>query len=178
VNERELWGIFFEQIYAVGIWSIHSMGYISFEEVDNQEPFLFIGLPSVSLLNMVLRGSLNSPESVHELRLIDGRSIKEESCPPSYRIMFRILTKSKQDISQLSPKIQPEEIDWVREWLLYSSSDKPLKNGDRGISVERQKILRRLFSALVEVSTQLTQQSFYKENFLAVLEKLVSGVPS
>jgi hypothetical protein len=47
--------------------------------------------------------------------------------------------------------------------------------GDRGISIDRQQTLNRLFSSVVSISTQLTQQKYYKENFFHVLENISLG---
>lgn len=128
VLERELWGIFFDQMYYVGIWAIHDVSYITVDEVELQEPYLYIGLPSVSLLNMILRSRYDSsPATLSYLRLIDGRVVSETTCPESYRVMFQILLQTKQEMCRLEPAIQLEEMDWLRETFLYSGSDKSLQ---------------------------------------------------
>jgi hypothetical protein len=44
--------------------------------------------------------------------------------------------------------------------------------GDRGLSLERQQLLLRLFSTVGGIASQLTQQQYYKDNFSHVLENL------
>jgi hypothetical protein len=221
-DERELWGIFFDQMYYIGIWGINPVGaptaeaggaasagmafqYLTIDEIESQEPFLYIGLPAVSLLNMILRSRYDtSPNSMPSLRLIDGRVVSEKTCPESYRPMFQILLQTKQAMCQLELPIQEQEIAWLRETLLYAGSERSLKGpslvtrslltlplsaplspsshlflllegGDCGIPVERQETLNRLFSSVVSISTQLTQQKYFKENFFHVLENISLG---
>jgi hypothetical protein len=136
IAETELWGIFFDQIYYVGLWAAHShdqqgqaRAYITRDEIELQEPYLYIGLPAVSLLNMILRSRYDFSHefALTSLRLIDGRLVTAETCPASYQKMFRLLIETKREMLRLEPPLRVEEMDWLREAMLYAAAEKELQ---------------------------------------------------
>lgn len=121
IDERELWGIFFEQVYLAGRWALDER-VIGMDDVEGQDAFLFIGLPSVSLCNVVLR-SLKAAEGT--LILVDGRSVCASSCPSSFVDMFSKLLQTVSSLRNLS-SLDEGEIRWVRQFLLVAGSDKEI----------------------------------------------------
>jgi hypothetical protein len=141
IPESELWGIFFDQIYYVGLWAAHSpsfspsphqqrkqssSSYITVDDIELQEPYLYIGLPAVSLLNMIFRSRYDFSHefAINSLRLIDGRIVTTETCPESYQRMFQLLIETKREMLRLEPSLCVEEMDWLRETMLYAAAEK------------------------------------------------------
>ena len=118
VEERELWGVFFEQVYMAGVWALEESS-ITPDDVDSQEAFLFIGLPALSLGNVVFR-SVDIGGDI--LLLVDGRCMDGSTCPSSFIQMFSMLIKTKQSLVELSP-VTPSEAVWVRKFLLAAGAD-------------------------------------------------------
>ena len=192
IPERELWGVFFGQVYEAGVWALQA-GLLSPDEVQEQEAFLFIGLPAVSLCNAVLR-SVGAGEK-DTLVLVDGRRIAQAVCPPSFEAMLGALLATCETLHGLPP-LSPLEMDWLRAFLLVAGSDRVIPGvclncalvafthcfltvcaGEEGLPEERKSLLRGAFSQLVGVSTSVTQLDFFKSNFLSVLEHLESWSP-
>jgi hypothetical protein len=121
IEERELWGIFFEQVYLAGRWALDAAA-ITSDDVESQEAFLFIGLPSVSLCNVVLR-SVGAAEGT--LVLVDGRAVSMASCPGSFVGMFSKLLRTIASLRDLPP-LTEAETRWVREFLLVAGSDREI----------------------------------------------------
>ncbi len=129
-EERELWGVFFQQIYLAGAWALREE-IITQDDVEGQEAFLFIGLPAVSLCNVVLRSiaanstldsnSNGSQSSSMSLVLVDGRRVYEDTCPDGFKGMFALLFKTILALTDLPP-LSEVEMRWVREFILVAGS--------------------------------------------------------
>jgi hypothetical protein len=117
VTENEMWGVYFQQIYQTGVWCCYDVGYITKDDFEFQEPFLFIGLSSVALFNTIMR-SLTHPTGIV---FIDHRVIIRDTCPENFLPLFEMLMATKDSINQLPP-ITSNEITWIKKFLLYSGS--------------------------------------------------------
>jgi hypothetical protein len=139
-----------------------------------QEPFLFIGLPACALFMTIFR-SFNDPDGIF---LMDTRRVVLETCPESFKEMFEMLIVTKSSLMELEMQgeethLQRKDIMWMPQFLLYSSSNQEItmSEGDSP-SPERQTQFRHALSHLVGVCIQLTQQPYFKENFMNVLEEI------
>jgi hypothetical protein len=119
MNENEMWGVFFEQVYAAGIWGLHYGHLITLDDIEIQEPFIYIGLPSISLFNLVTRAR----DDTEALTMIDGRRVSTETCPPTYKELFQMLLATKSSLQRLDPAMSEVEVRWVKQVLLYAGSD-------------------------------------------------------
>ena len=206
VDETEVWGLFFEDICSLGVslcqHTFHLTGmesysnrdstslkeakeenaWISLDDIDLQEPFLFIGLPACALFMTIFRSFTDSDGIV----LMDASRIVTDTCPDTFKEMFDMLMVTKSSLMDIELKgdedsqLQQNDFLWMQQFLLYSSSDQEItitpESG--GPSLERQTQFRHALSHLVGVCIQLTQQTYFKENFLSVLEEISNRITS
>lgn len=196
IDELEVWGLFFDDICTVGVRMCQNSfqkvdvardqekeekeeeeeAWISVDDVELQEPFLFIGLPACALFMTIFR-SFADPKGII---LMDTRRVVKETCPGTFKEMFEMLMETKRSLMELDAhggdsQLQHRDILWMQQFLLLSSSSQEITLSDCP-SQERQTNLRHALSHLVGVSMQLTQQPFFKENFMNVLEEIARRV--
>ena len=164
IPENEMWGVFFEQVYYTGLFA-HQHQLITVDDLEACEPFLFIGLPSLTLLNLIVR-SVQDPTG---LVFIDLRRIEKHTCPANFLQMFDMLIETKRGLQALMP-LQEPEMQWIQKVLLFAGADRPITADT--VDPHRQDEMRRVFSFLAGVASQLTQQAAYKENFMAALTRV------
>ena len=122
IPEREIWGVFFEQTLHAAVRAYHAQQFITRDELEMQEPFLFIGIPAVALMETVIR-SLRDPEG---LVFVDGRRVNAETCPEGFRQLFELLVETKSRLNAVRA-LEEHETVWVRQVMLFSGSDKPIQ---------------------------------------------------
>jgi hypothetical protein len=169
-SEAELWGLFFQKCYDAAVAGC-ARGEITLEDVMDAEPFLMIGLPSVALFEAVMR---TADAHCTGLLLSGGRALQPSDVPPSFAELFGVLMQTAKQVSECNPALNDAERTFVRAFLLVSSADKAVSGNE--IEETRQVALRRIFSHLVSVSTQVTRLGFYKQNFADVLESATLAV--
>jgi hypothetical protein len=121
VPENEVWGVFFQRIYQAGLWARYTANFIPHEDLEGQEPYLFIGLPALTLYFAIMR-SIDDPDGIV---FFDGRRMITETCPDNFKMLFNMLVSSKLSLRSLMPLSEVEQ-SWTQQFLLYSSSDKPI----------------------------------------------------
>jgi hypothetical protein len=156
------------------------------EEIEDFEPFLFIGLPAVTLFHLVMRSM-----QVDGLLLENGMHVVESNCPSNFLAMYSLLMETKLELTNHGVvSLNENDSLWVRKFLLYAGCDTASRNTNTGsparmhapyichcknvfkyvtplfldttLVVSRQDELRRSFSFLNAVATQVTQQKHYK----------------
>jgi len=167
IDEREIWGIFFVQVHDAGLWACDT-NLVPIDDIEAFEPYLFIGLPALALFNTVAR-SLVDPAG---LVLKDTRRVLDSNCPPNFRQLFELLLTTKGLLNEITP-LDANDKSWIRQLLIFSDSDRIIPSG---ITEDRRVELCRALSHLVSVCSQLTQQPYFKENFLDVLNHIKSSV--
>lgn len=184
VDEIEAWGLFFHEVKHLGITFCvgdESGGigkWITQDDIDMQEPFLFIGLPACALFGSIFR----SFKDGNGILLLDGRRIVLANCPTNFKQMFELLMQTKKSLLEVLKEesgvvFDQQDILWMQQFLLYSSSSHEISLSNVP-SDERQNQLRNALSHLVGVCIQLTQQPYFKENFLQVLDSISSHIDS
>lgn len=202
-DEIEVWGMFFDSVCAMGVRLCRGLDaqsttdqvdehmnegqkeevkelWITADDVDMQEPYLFIGLPACTLFMAIFR-SFNDTDGIV---LGDSRRIVLQNCPNGFKEMFEMLIVTKNSLLELDSKgigdvLTGKDILWMQQFLLYSSSDREMTITEADSpSEERQTVLRQALSHLVGVCIQLTQQPYFKENFMNVLEEIAHQVTS
>lgn len=123
IPETEIWGVFFEQTWQAGIRAYRTHNFVTTEDLEMQEPYLFIGIPAVALMEMVLR-SVGDPEG---LIFIDGRRVTHETCVENFLLMFQLLMETKNKLRSIETLSTNEKL-WLHQLLLYSSADKPIES--------------------------------------------------
>lgn len=156
---NEVWTSFFLQCEECGKAALAS-GLISFEDVAAQEPYLFLGLPGLCILECVLR-SLPPKASPNALVLADGREISPDSVPVGDGApeLFAALLHAKHAV--VEAKLDGDRVNRLRIAVLRAE-------GDEGGEVE----VSRLASVFQQIATDISQLPFYRMQFLSVLEEL------
>jgi hypothetical protein len=153
-------------LVLTSIWA-HNRRFITLEEIEDFEPFLFIGLPAVTLFHLIMRSM-----RVEGLLLESGIQVVESNCPSNFLAMYGLLMETKVQLKNLGEEsLSDHESLWVQKFLLYAGCDTASRNTniDTTLVVSRQDQLRRSFSFLNAVATQVTQQKHYKSNFSDIL---------
>lgn len=164
LTEREIWGVFFEQTYEAGMWA-RRRHFISEEDLAEQAAYLFIGIPALALCDFVCR-SLDDPDG---LVLIDGRRVVLATCPTNFRHLYGLLSETKESLRAM-PAMTDNERVWIQQILLFAGSPKEIRADF--IPDTRKDDLRRAFSHISAVATELTQMAMYKVNFISVLDAI------
>ena len=190
IDESEVWGLFFEEIYNVGVSYLGNSvaqhekkgaphdAWISPDDIDFQEPYLFFGLPACAMAMSIFR-SLSDNDGIV---LSNSKRVVREICPESYSSIFEILMLTKSNFQNLALdgvniRLTYNDVLWMQQFLLYSSSDKELTL-DNCPSEAKQTCFRKLLSDLVGLSMDITQAPYFKENFLNVIEDIQSSIAS
>ena len=182
LTEREIWGVFFEQAYEAGVWA-RRRHFISEEDLAEQAAYLFIGIPALALCDFVCR-SLDDPDG---LVLIDGRRVVLATCPSNFRHLYGLLSETKESLRAM-PVLTDNERVWIQQILLFAGCPKEIRGNFFDFCVNRLSFrliiffeadfipdtrkddLRRAFSHISAVATELTQMAMYKVNFISVLD--------
>jgi len=137
-------------------------GLISEDDVASQEPYLFLGLPGLCILECVLRSSHPSM-SPTALLLSDGREVKANDLPEEDGVpeLFAAMLYAKRVISEAN-------LDHCRQTRLRCAVLRA--EGDEAGDVE----LARIASVFQRIATDISQLPFFRRNFLNVLEAMSS----
>jgi hypothetical protein len=187
ISEAEIWGLFFNDVCRLGVSLCQGVPpqlvekggteiedgtpWIDQEEVEVQEPYLFIGLPACALFNKIFL-SFRDKDAVI---LSDGRRIVAENCPSTFKALFEMLLLTKSMLNDLVQQngdhLEPRDVLWMQQFLLYSSSPREIFLSDIPSAEQRQQY-RQALSHLVGVSIELTQLPHFKDNFMTVLDDI------
>lgn len=157
----DIWRAFFQQCVVCGSNALQQK-LITKEDVIDQEPYLFIGLSGLCLLECVFRSiSLRAPSDA--VLFADGRLVSRDSIPSEDGALqlFSALLALKGRISQTS--LTNERCDRLRYLVLHAEGD---AKGDAELT--------QVGSLLQEISTDISQLPFYRAHFLEVVNKLAS----
>eukprot|EP00930_Biecheleria_cincta_P034006 TRINITY_DN23539_c0_g1_i1.p1 TRINITY_DN23539_c0_g1~~TRINITY_DN23539_c0_g1_i1.p1 ORF type:complete len:257 (+),score=26.35 TRINITY_DN23539_c0_g1_i1:123-893(+) len=155
----DIWQTFFQQCVVCGLSALQK-DLLAKEDVIAQEPYLFIGLPGLCLLECVLRSiSLRAPSD--SVLFADGRLLRRETIPNEEGApqLFSALLALRERMSQAS--LTDERCDRLRHLVVHAEGD---ANGDAALT--------QLGSLLQGLSTDISQLPFFRAHFLEVLDKL------
>lgn len=166
-----IWTSFFNRAFEVGEVAV-SAGLIAPEDVEDQEVYLFLGLPALTLLEAVLR---SLPDPGPSISMSDGLVVTPETCPPEFKPLFSALSRVKTEL--LTGELSSTEQRALRAVVLYAGdADKP--DPLEGIAPERSVLINRVSATVQGVATAVSQLSFFKASFNNVLVLLSASVSS
>lgn len=157
----EVWMLFFIQCEECGSGAL-AKGLISDDDVASQEPYLFLGLPGLCMLECILRSS--GPNiSPTALLLTDGREILASDVPTEDGApeLFAAMLYAKRVISEAN--LDQGRLKRLKRAVLRAEGDEA---GDAELA--------RIASIFQRIATDISQLSFFRRNFLNVLEALSS----
>lgn len=140
-------------------------GLLTAEDIADQEAFLYIGLPALTLLEGVFR----SLPLQGKMAMAAGIIVDDATCPPEFLSLYHALREVKAAL--LSAGLSPQEEQALRAVVLYSSdADKP--NPLERVPADRCAVLNRLAASVQSVSISVTQLPFFKGRFNDILALL------
>lgn len=160
LDMERAWSSFFNRCYEMGDHVLY-IGMLSLEEVEEEAPFLYLGLPGITLLECVIR-SLN----VEGMQLAVGDIVTAKNCPSEYMDLLLAGEKLKS-MWRERPLSKAEKYTLQCVTLFAGSKDVP--------SVEDANLqthINRMSAILQSLSIQISQLPFYKKQFNSILSLL------
>eukprot|EP00656_Telonema_subtile_P012050 TRINITY_DN16041_c0_g1_i1.p1 TRINITY_DN16041_c0_g1~~TRINITY_DN16041_c0_g1_i1.p1 ORF type:complete len:251 (+),score=63.67 TRINITY_DN16041_c0_g1_i1:188-940(+) len=163
VTMTDLWGSFFKQSELVCLESLRAL-MLDVDDVEGLEPFLFLGLAALTLLEVVLRS-----RGGNGLQLACGIAVTAHTVPEEVAELYSALAQCK--VMAEEHALGPEDEEFLRYAVLFAEAEESEVQEPSGVSEERKTLLRRsVVGAIRSVATQVTQLPFYKSNYLDVLQ--------
>lgn len=160
VDMERVWTSFFNRCYEMGDHVLH-IGMLSRDEVEEEAPFLYLGLPGITLLECVLRSL-----KVEGMQLAVGDVVTTANCPPEYLGLLQAGEKLKSMWLE-RPLSKSEKYTLQCVTLFAGSKDlPPIENA------ELQTQINRMAAILQSLSIQISQLPFYKKQFNSILSLL------
>ena len=170
LEDAAIWDSFFVIAYELSMRCLY-LGVLMVDDFTELEPFLFIGLPSLVLVEAVHR-SMD-----HEgIVLATGIVVTAENCPDEVRDMFHAIARFKKLFSEL--ELNSFELSWLKLTLLFATSSEkapPVEIGKR-VSADRMERVNAIRSEVIGVSILLTQMLIFKDKFGKIISRVIQEV--
>ncbi len=147
-------------------------GAITGEDIQDQEAYLYLGLPALTLLDGVMR-SLPLPGD--EMVMADGAVITHASCPQEFMPMYQALLDIK--LAVIKDGVSDDELSALRLHVLHAGHEGSTQTPLKDVSTDRVTVLNRITAAVHSVATSVSQQPFFKSCFNTLLSLLAAQVP-
>jgi hypothetical protein len=141
------------------------IGMLSMDEVEEEAPFLYLGLPGITLLECVLRSL-----SVDGMQLAVGDVVTAANCPPEHMGLLQAGQKLKEMWLE-RPLSKTEKYTLQCVTLFAGSKDLPPLEDEK-----LQTHINRMSSILQSLSIQISQLPFYKKQFNSILSLLSTRI--
>ena len=167
LEETVIWDSFFVIAYELSMRCL-SLGVLVVDDFTELEPFLFIGLPSLVLVEAVHRSM-----DCEGIVLATGTVVTAENCPDEVMNMFHAIARFKKMFSEL--ELNSFELSWLKLNLLFAtSSDKtPPVEITKRVSPDRMERINAIRSEVVGVSILLTQMLTFKNKIGKVISRVL-----
>lgn len=164
-----VWRLVFLQVTNCGREAL-AAGSISGDELEAQEPFLFVGLPGLCMLEAVLRSERCPPEA---LQLVTGQLLTARNLPdgPAVPQLFAAMLRARQDLEAL--RLRPEEVQFARQTVLRAGADTASNLPQEPQGARRGQIMR-LVSLFQGIATDISQLPFFRTNIQQAMENALS----
>lgn len=154
-----IWSSFFNRCFEVTEQEM-KQGNVSNQDIVDMESYLFIGLPSITVLDGLIR-SLALTQGIQFAR---GFVLKEETCSPEHLQMYQGLEKIKLKLKDAD--LSQPDIEELKRVTLCSEDYRANESHPKF-----QQIV--VISSLVRgIGITISQMGFYKEKFTNVMEAL------
>jgi hypothetical protein len=163
-----MWDSFFNRAYEIAEVCLAS-GMITAEDVEDQEAYLFLGLPALTLFDGVMR---SLPLPGEEMVMEDGSLITHSTCPGEFMGMYEALLEVKMSV--LREKLSESELTALQLHILHAGHEGSDVNPMRGFSGERVTVMNRLTAGVHSVATAVSQKPFFKSCFNSLLTLLAA----
>ena len=167
-TEDQYWGSFMQSMSEIGIHCLkHNL--LLKDDFIEQEPFLYIGLPSIAIFDMLHRSCTMKS---YPIVFPNGTTLDSLHCPINGPIPFKLMEIFKARFVQL--KLTVKEISWIKIKLLYSSGEREFPDALQSrIERDRLTLLNAFVADVISASIDLTQFAHFKDNFEASVTKQI-----
>lgn len=159
----DAWRMFFAQARACGIEALRN-GTISAADVEEQEPYLFLGLPGLAVLELVIR-SIDAQEGT--LVLASGAVLSRQTLPEGQgsRELFGVVMHAVRELRTAG--FCKAQLSRLRHAVLRIEGDTAMEDG----TPEAARI-NCAASVFQRIATDVSQLPFFRAHFLEVLEDM------
>jgi len=157
----EAWGAFLERAYYLGKYAME-IGLLPQEDLEEFSPYLYLGIPSLTLVQTLLRS-----QGVAGFVVGDSKCMEEAGVSKEMKPLFADLLKARDKLAKL--KLSALELDLThRAALLAGENDFELNVTNK----ERKAAINEVLALVNSVAIRVSQQDFYLKSFNDVLLRL------
>ena len=159
-SEEQYWISFMQSMSEIGVHCLkHNL--LLKDDFIEQEPFLYIGLPGITIFDMLHRSCFMKS---YPIVFPNGITLDRLHCPIDGPIPFKLMEIFKARFAQI--KLTAKEIALIKIKLLYSSGEREFPEGLQSrIEWDRLTTLNAFIADIISASIDLTQHAHFKENF-------------
>ena len=170
IHSDVIWQSFFDRAYELSFQCLN-LGVLVLEDFSNLEPFMFIGLPSLVLVEAVHRSI-----DYEGIILATGIVVTAENCPGEITKLFHTIDRFKKNFSELG--LNTHELCLLKLNLLFASACDKAPPAPIANHVEADRIVQiNSISAEVSgVSILISQMPIFKDKFGRVLARVLEEV--
>ena len=172
--EKKLWLNLFNACYACGMRAL-STGLLNLRDVEDQESWLFLGMPALAILECCLRSAARQRDG--HLLLADGTSLRHGDIRASVvddgdsaaalGEMLELIVQIRSASAGAEPRLSEESLNVLRVKILHASGD-----ASRAADNETEVLLNQLCGKAIGIATQVSSLPFFRFAFLTVLEAI------
>mmetsp|Transcript_21936 Transcript_21936/g.30732 ORF Transcript_21936/g.30732 Transcript_21936/m.30732 type:complete len:368 (-) Transcript_21936:134-1237(-) len=158
---EEAWGEFLERAYHLGKYAIE-IGLLPQEDLEEFSPYLYLGIPSLTLVQTLLRS-----QGIAGFVVGDSKCMEEAGVSKEMKPLFADLLKARDKLTKL--KLSALELDLTHRAALFAGEN------DFELNVpnkERKAAINEVLALVNSVAIRVSQQSFYLKSFNNVLLRL------
>lgn len=166
---KRIWLSFFNACFACGVRSIQT-GMLSAEDVEDCEPFLFLGLPALAASECCIRsvgrtGLVLSDNTLAKTTELSG-DVEVAICAQMMELVSAFeAAQAASDTTR--PLIDTAELQVLRIKVLHASGDAMICGNPQS-----DVLLNQLCGKAVSIATQASQLVFFRGAFMLVIEAL------
>jgi len=166
---KEVWAVCLSRAVTLGI-ELHAAGRVSTEDLDGMEPFLFIGLPAVAVVQLAHR-------SLGQDGLVFGHGgmiVTSENRPHNAFAdgVWHAAMRAKRALQEASPVSEAE-----RDFLELTALNRPSLDPSLFDVAEQRKVeLNPVITAAVELSIIASRSAQFKSSMGCVFQQILAKV--
>ncbi|KAI6651724.1 hypothetical protein LOD99_4972 [Oopsacas minuta] len=171
INPDVIWDSFFDRAYELANQCLQ-LTVLNMDDFVCEEPFLYMGLPSLILIEVVHR----SLDCTDGFILSTGMKLTGDNCPEKHMLLFACMQASRGRLKLL--QLNTNELAVMKLRLLFAGDDSkevPLELTE-SIGIERLSAINAVVAEVTSVAIHLTQEVIFKQKFRAIFESITKNV--
>ena len=167
IDVKLIWDSFFDRAYEISNQCLQ-LNVLTMDDFVSEEPFLYLGLPSLTLIEAAHR-SIDTPGRIV---LSTGMQLTQDNCPPKYKLLYLCMETSRDRLKTL--ELNDCEIAVMKLRLLFAgdeSKEVPIELMG-SIETTRLSAINAVVAEVTSVAIHLTQEAIFKKHFREVFEEI------